>query len=115
MNVCKKPFLPLKAYDDLSSFKLYVHDIGVLRVLSNLDANIYLQQHDFFTEFKGNLMENYVIQSLKLQFDIDLRYWTSDGKAELDFILQYRNEIIPIEVKSAKNTQSKRYNSRNLH
>jgi predicted AAA+ superfamily ATPase len=107
VNVCKKPFLPLKAYDDLSSFKLYVHDIGVLRVLSNLDANIYLQQHDFFTEFKGNLMENYVIQSLKLQFDIDLRYWTSDGKAELDFILQYRNEIIPIEVKSAKNTQSK--------
>jgi uncharacterized protein len=107
VNLCKKPFLLLNAYDDLSAFKMYILDIGLMRVHGDLDANVYLTKNDFFAEFKGDLMENYVLQSLKTQFESNLRYWTSDGKAELDFILQYRNEIIPIEVKSGKNTQAK--------
>ncbi len=104
---CAKPNLPLSAYDDLSAFKLYLFDIGLLRNLAQLDHEVISNGNTLFTEFKGSLSENYILQSLISQFDSIPRYWTSEGKAEIDFILQYKNIIIPIEVKSDENIRSK--------
>jgi len=104
---CNKPNLPLSAYDDLSAFKLYLVDIGLLRVLSGLDASIFSEKNKIFSEFKGALTENYILQSLLTQFSGVPRYWTSGGQAEVDFLFQYKNRIIPCEVKSSENTKSR--------
>ncbi|MEK7200043.1 MAG: DUF4143 domain-containing protein, partial [Bacteroidota bacterium] len=104
---CNKPNLPLSAYDDLSAFKLYLVDIGLLRVLSGLDASIFSEKNKIFSEFKGALTENYILQSLLTQFSGIPRYWTSDGQAEVDFLFQYKNRIIPCEVKSSENIKSR--------
>ena len=95
-----KPFLPLKAYDDLSAFKVYLSDVGLLRELSGLPSEIIFLGNGAYTEFKGAIAENYVLQSLVPQYDILPRYWTSIGKAEVDFVIQSGSEIIPVEVKA---------------
>ena len=102
-----KPFLPLIAYDDLSAFKIYLSDIGLLRRLSKLPPDIIFNITPLYAEFKGAMTENAVLQSLISQFDVLPRYWTSEGKAEVDFLIQYKTEIIPIEVKSAHSIASK--------
>ncbi len=107
VNKCNKPNLPLSAYDDLSAFKIYMLDVGVLRSLSRLDPMGFKEGHRLFTEFKGALTENYILQSLLPQFEVTPRYWTSEGKAEVDFLIQYKNEIVPLEVKSDENVRSK--------
>jgi hypothetical protein len=104
---CNEPRLPLIAYDDLHSFKLYLFDVGVLRQLSNLDPGAFVDKNRLFTEFKGALTENYILQSLRRQLDVIPRYWTSQNEAEVDFIIQYKNKIIPAEVKSDENVRSK--------
>jgi len=104
---CNKPALPLSAYDDLTAFKLYLLDVGLLRRMSFLDPLAIKEGNRLFVEFKGALTENYILQSLSKQFETPTRYWTSEGKAEVDFIIQYKNEIIPIEVKSDENVRSK--------
>jgi predicted AAA+ superfamily ATPase len=101
------PSLPLSAYDDLSAFKIYLVDVGILRSLSMLDPIAIREGNRLFTEFKGALSENYVLQSLVPQFEVLPRYWASENKAEVDFILQYKNEIIPVEVKSDENVRGK--------
>lgn len=103
----KEPKLPLSAYDDLSIFKIYLSDIGLLRRLAKLSAGSLLSPTSGFTEFKGALAENYVLQSLKTQFEVPLRYWTSARSAEVDFILQDKDYILPIEVKSGTNVYGK--------
>ena len=103
----KKPGLPIKAYDDLSAFKIYMNDVGLLRRLSALDPRAISEGNRLFTEFKGALTENFVAQSFIAQFEETPRYWTSDFQAEIDFLIQYKNEIIPIEVKSDSTIQSK--------
>ena len=95
-----KPALPLSAYDDLTAFKIYLIDVGILRRHSFLDPVAIKEGNRLFTEFKGALSENYVLQSLVMQFETPPRYWTSGNKAEIDFLIQYENSIIPIEVKS---------------
>ncbi len=107
VSLCKKPHLPMSAYDDLSAFKIYMVDVGLLRRLSQLDPRIFAQQNAIFTEFKGALAENYILQSLLPQFDVTPRYWVSEGMAEVDFLIQYKNQIIPCEVKSGENARSK--------
>lgn len=102
-----KPALPLSAYDDLSAFKIYISDVGLLRRLSALDPMAFIEGNRLFTEFKGALTENYILQSLTLQFEQKPRYWSSGNKAEVDFIIQYKNDIIPIEVKSDENVKSR--------
>ena len=97
---CSKPFLPLKSYDDLSAFKIYLSDIGLLRELAGLPPEAILSGNVVYTEFKGALAENYVLQSLVCQIEVLPRYWTSLGKAEVDFIIQLNMDIIPAEVKS---------------
>nr|WP_317174487.1 DUF4143 domain-containing protein [Aquiflexum lacus] len=102
-----KPNLPLSAYDDLSAFKIYMLDVGLLRRKSELDPMAFKEGNRLFTEFKGAFSENYILQALLPQLDVMPRYWTSNGKAEVDFLIQYKNEIIPIEVKSDENIRSK--------
>jgi predicted AAA+ superfamily ATPase len=110
----KKPALPLPAYDDLSSFKLYLADTGLLRRLSMLDPVAIKEGHRLFTEFKGSLSENFILQSLRTQYEVMPRYWSSEGKAEIDFLIQRQNDLIPVEVKSDVNIRGKslaRYNT----
>jgi predicted AAA+ superfamily ATPase len=102
-----KPAFPVSAYDDLNAFKIYLLDVGLLRRFANLDPSIVLNGHSFYSEFKGSLTENYVLQSLLNQTEELPRYWTSENTAEVDFMLPYKNEIIPIEVKSGENVKSK--------
>lgn len=102
-----KPFLPLSAYDDVTSFKVYLLDVGLLRRLSLLDPIAIREGNRLFVEFKGALSENYILQSLVHQFEVPPRYWTSEGKAEIDFLIQYENNVIPIEVKSNERVKGK--------
>ena len=102
-----KSGIPISAYLDLSAFKIYLLDVGLLRRKAGLEAKSILNPIDLFSEFKGALAENYILQSLRAQFEIAPAYWTSEGKAELDFLLQYQNQIIPIEVKSEENVRGK--------
>ena len=95
----KKPDFPLKAYHDLSSFKIYMNDVGLLRKMANLDSRIVIEGNKLFEEFKGAFAENYVLNMLNVIFDNTPNYFTFD-RHEIDFIIQNKNEIIPIEVKS---------------
>jgi len=102
-----KPGLPLSAYDDLSAFKLYLIDVGLLRRLSYLDPIAIREGNRLFMEFKGALSENFILQHLIANFEGTPRYWTSGSQAEVDFLIQVKNDIIPIEVKSDENIRSK--------
>lgn len=104
---CSKPGLPLVAYEDISAFKLYMADVGILRRKSQLDPSAFGDGVRLFTEFKGALMENFVLQGLIGLLGEVPRYWSSDGQAEVDFLIQRRNLIIPVEVKSDQNVRSK--------
>lgn len=100
-NVSKCDF-PLKAYNDLSCFKIYLNDVGLLRRMANLDSKIVLEGNRLFEEFKGSFTENYVISSLYSLYDVVPNYYTFD-RNEIDFVIQNKNMIIPIEVKSSYN------------
>lgn len=105
VNCISKPAIPLPAYDDVSAFKIYLFDIGILRILSGLEASVFIEDNPLFSEFKGAYFENAVLQSLTAQYEVNPRYWVSNsGKAEVDFIIQSGSEIIPIEVKASHNT-----------
>ena len=103
----ERPGIPLTAYDDLTAFKVYLPDVGVLRRLSLLDPVAFAEGNRMFTEFKGALTENYILSGLAGQFEPIPRYWRSGNKAEVDFLIQYRNQVIPVEVKSDENIRSK--------
>lgn len=95
------PRLPLSAYKKSNAFKLYLSDVGLLRNKFRLDPIVAMKGDTLFTEFKGILAENYVLESLVSQFGKEQFYWTSGNTAEVEFILQQHNQIIPIEVKSS--------------
>lgn len=99
-----KPGLPLSAYDDLTAFKIYMGDVGLLRKHSHLATSAFTERNRLFTEFKGALTENYVLQCLLRQFEVKPRYWT-DAQHEVDFVVQRENDIIPIEVKAGENVR----------
>jgi predicted AAA+ superfamily ATPase len=103
----QKPRLPISAYKNSSSFKLYLLDAGLLRTKFNLDPTAILLGNKLFTEFRGVLTENYVLQTLERQFGNEIFYWTSGNTAEIEFLLQIKNEIVPIEAKSAESVKSK--------
>ncbi len=107
VNCSTRPFIPLAAYDDLTAFKIYLPDVGVLRRLSLLDPVAITEGNRLFTEFKGSLTENFVLSGLLSQFEVVPRYWRSDNTAEVDFLIQHENNIIPVEVKSDENIRSK--------
>ena len=95
-----KPGLPLRAYNDLSAFKIYLCDGGLLRVMAQLPADLLWTENSLYTEFKGAMAENMVLQSLVAHFDVMPRYWTSEATAEVDFLLQDNTSLLPVEVKS---------------
>ncbi|MCC8045468.1 MAG: ATP-binding protein [Clostridiales bacterium] len=102
------PGLPVSAYDDLSAFKIYLVDVGLLRTLSMLSPAAFGEGNRLFTEFKGALTENYVLQALVPQFEAMPRYWSQNNPPyEVDFLIQRENDIFPIEVKAEKNTTAR--------
>jgi uncharacterized protein len=106
INRIEKPVHPLKAYLDFDAFKLYLVDIGLLNAMADLDKKILLERNTILSEFKGALTEQYVCQQLMLSRNIF--YWTaSNATAELDFVYQEANAIVPIEVKAEENLKSK--------
>jgi len=107
INCSTKPGVPITAYDDLTAFKIYMSDVGLLRRHALLDPVAITEGDRLFTEFKGALTENFVLESLSQQFECEPRYWRSGNMAEVDFLLQYKNSIIPVEVKSEENVRSK--------
>ena len=102
------PGLPIAAYDDLSAFKIYLVDVGLLRRLAQLAPTAFGEGNRLFTEFKGALTENFILQTLITQFEVVPRYWSqSNPPYEVDFLIQRENDIFPVEVKSEANTTSK--------
>lgn len=102
------PSLPLKAYEDLKAFKLFLVDVGLLSCMVGLRQGVLLDGNELFKEFKGALTEQYVLQQLKTLKGVQPYYWTAGrGTAEVDFVIDTGNAIIPIEVKAEVNLQAK--------
>ena len=102
------PGLPMSAYDDIAAFKIYMVDVGLLRRLAQLAPTAFGEGNRLFTEFKGALTENFVLQTLLTQFEVVPRYWSQNNPPyEVDFLIQHENDIIPIEVKSETNIAGK--------
>ena len=99
-------FIPLKAYADLSNFKLYMGDIGLLTLRSTMPLQTILSPIDEGNTFLGSMTENYVAQVLAGK-EIPMFYWNSEGKAEIDFVLQVRKDVIPVEIKSGFRVRSR--------
>lgn len=125
-----KPCLPISAYDDLSAFKIYVCDVGLLRAMAQLPPGVFWSENPLYMEFKGAMAENIVLQSLIAQFEVTPRYWASTGTAEVDFLLQHGVMLSPVEVKAGTSLNGKslavyrnqfapeialRYSMNNLH
>ena len=102
------PSIPLNAYEDLKAFKLFLADVGLLGCLVRLNQSVLLDRNELFKEFKGALTEQYVLQQLKTVKGVDTYYWTNDrGNAEIDFLIDTGNEVVPIEVKAETNLKAK--------
>jgi predicted AAA+ superfamily ATPase len=100
--------IPLKAYEDLKAFKLFMVDVGLLGCMTGLRQGTLLDGNDLFTEFKGALTEQYVCQQLKTINDLGIYYYTNDrGSCEVDFVIDTGEQIIPIEVKAEVNLKAK--------
>lgn len=95
-----KPNIPLSAYRELSAFKVYAFDCGLLRRLANLAPENILSGNKLYTEFRGAIAENMVLLSLLRQKDAVPYYWNSGNQAEIDFLLEHVDEVVPVEVKS---------------
>ena len=102
----EKPTMPLNAYANMDAFKLFLLDIGLLNAIAKIDQKILLEKNNILIEFKGALTEQFVAQQLKINHDI--YYWAApNATAEVDFLLQFQNNIIPIEVKAEENLRAK--------
>ena len=99
---------PLAAFDRLDCFKLFVFDTGLLKYMAGIDNSAILLKSDY--QFKGQLTENYVLQQLRGQFDVEPRYY-SDASSEIDFVLQHGTEIIPVEVKGGEDKSAPSFKS----
>ncbi|MBQ4646954.1 MAG: ATP-binding protein [Candidatus Gastranaerophilales bacterium] len=103
-----KPGLPIGAYEDLDSFKLFVLDVGLLGALVNLDAKTILDRYEIFQEFKGAMAEQYVLQQFKTIKDLPVYYWTNEtSRSEVDFVIQLDSKAVPVEVKAATNLKAR--------
>lgn len=102
------PGIPLKAYEDLKAFKLFLADVGLLGCMARLNQSVLLDRNELFKEFKGALTEQYVLQQLKSLKGVDTYYWTNDrGNAEVDFLIGTGGKVIPVEVKAETNLKAK--------
>ena len=102
------PDIPLKAYEDLKSFKLFLCDTGLLGCMTGISSKVLLDGNKLFTEFKGAITEQYVLQQLLTDDDINIYYYTNDhSTCEIDFIIDNGENVIPIEVKAELNLKAK--------
>ena len=108
LELVEKPELPLSSASDAGYFKVYLSDIGLLRRRSGLAAETILTDHPLFLRYKGSFAENYVLNELVSQKE-SAYFWRSGNAAEVDLLLEKNGELIPVEVKSAENTQAKSY------
>lgn len=100
--------IPLKTYEDLKAFKLFIVDVGLLGCMTGLHRHTLLDGNNLFREFKGALTEQYVCQQLKTIDDLGIYYYTNDrGSCEIDFIIDTGEQIIPLEVKAEVNLKAK--------
>jgi len=105
-----KPGMPLIAYQDLSVFKLFLVDVGLLGAMAGIHISVLLNGNDVFTEFKGALTEQYVMQQLRIESNRYIGYWTNErSTSEVDFIVQENGAVFPIEVKSGVNLRAKSF------
>lgn len=108
VNRVTAPNLPLKAYEDLKAFKLFLLDVGLLSCMVRLRQDVLLDRNELFKEFNGALTEQYVLQQLKTLKNINTYYWTNDrNSAEIDFLIDNGEDVIPLEVKAEVNLQAK--------
>ena len=102
-----KPAIPLKAYEDLTAFKLFMADVGLLAAMTELDVKTLLDGSKIFEEFKGALTEQYIRQQL-VQKQSGIYYWSPENaRSEIDFLIQISGQVVPVEVKASDNLQSK--------
>lgn len=108
VNRCKKGQMPLAAYEDFAAFKIFMSDIGLMGAMSKLPPQSLINGNALFTDFKGALTEQYVMQQLKTSSKLSVYYWSADSsRGEIDFLVQRDSDIIPIEVKAEENLQAK--------
>lgn len=104
----EKPALPLKAYMNLDIFKIYLLDVGLLMAMTGLNAQVIIDGNRIFTEFKGALTEQYILQQLIAGENVESYYYSAENsKGEIDFILQGNTSVIPLEVKAEENLRAK--------
>lgn len=101
-----EPNMPLKAYEDVSAYKLFLLDVGLLGAMNDLNARSLLENAKLFNDYNGAVTEQYVLQEFKTIGELPVFYWASN-RAELDFLIQYQNNIIPVEAKATINLQAK--------
>ena len=104
----RKAGVPLKFYEDLSAFKLFFLDLGLLAALSGAPADMMLIGNQVFEEFKGMFTEQYVLQQMVAREDLQVYYWSSErSDGELDFLVQKGGRLLPVEVKAEENVKAK--------
>ena len=106
-SLVETPKLPLSAYAKQNAFKIFLLDVGLLGAQSGLSPKTLLEKDLLFTEFKGALTENFVANELRANSRKNLYYWTSNGTAELDFLIDHDHDIIPIEVKAGESKRKR--------
>jgi uncharacterized protein len=103
-----KPSIPLKAYEDMTAFKLFLVDIGLLAAMGDIDSKTLLDGNLIFSEFKGALTEQFVLQQLVNEDLFTIYYWSAErSTAEVDFLVQFSGQVIPVEVKAEENLHAK--------
>ena len=107
-ELVEKPEIPISGFADKTYFKVYMSDIGLLRARSKVSPNTIHDESDHYVKYKGAFAENYVVNEL-ISMGKSPYFWRSGNTAEIDFIYEEDGEIIPVEVKSADNTQAKSY------
>lgn len=108
VNKITKPDLPITAYEDFNSFKLFVLDVGLLGAMTDLQADTIIDGNRIFEEFKGAIAEQYVLQQFKTTKDLPVFYWSNEtSRAEIDFVIQIKSDVVPVEVKAERNLQAK--------
>ena len=108
VNRSKKALIPLTAYEDFSAFKLFMSDVGLMCAMSNVPSQSILDGNALFSDFKGALTEQYVLQQLKTLHELSVYYWSAENsRGGIDFLLQSGEKIIPVEVKAEENLRAK--------
>ncbi len=108
VNKITKPDLPIMAYEDFSAFKLFILDVGLLGAMTHLEAETIIDGNRIFEEFKGAIAEQYVLQQFKTIKDLLIFYWSNEtSRAEIDFVIQIKSSVVPVEVKAETNLQAK--------